>query len=101
MYEILIEIMKLHGVLFRQKVQKGPPAVEVLYDFLFFCCYFCLGFINLVLVFSSAKNLQVEGLNATLHFCFLIFFHAREKLGSCSLQNLVEGLLCFRCHLAF
>lgn len=48
--EILTEVMRLSGILLRQKVLslKGPPAAEVDRSF---CCYFCLLFINVLLVF--------------------------------------------------
>lgn len=65
--EILTEIMRLSGILLRQKVLglKGPPTAEADHVYPSLCCYFYLVFINLILFFSLIKNLQVEYFNAS------------------------------------
>lgn len=65
--DILAEIMRLSGMLLRQKVLslKGPHAADIDHIYLSFCCHFYLIFINLLLVFSSSKNLQVKDFNAS------------------------------------
>lgn len=90
--------MSLSGVLLRQKVLslKGPPTAEADHVYPSFCCYFYLVFINLLLFFSSIKNLQVELMQADT-----FFYCKRGVKHPWGLQNSVEGLLCFLCHLAF